>query len=118
LIARRSFLHQLNPLHSIVARKAFVAVFPFDRDVGPINSGDPAEIGGVTVETHAIADLQLFRLFGRHLLGCPKTPRREFDLSVWQLPPLIDDSRVTALCGLVDEFTNLGASYFDRQREC
>jgi hypothetical protein len=46
-----------------------------------------------------------------------QTPHREFDLSVWQLSPLLNHCHVAALRKLTENFASLKASRFDRQPE-
>ena len=38
----------------------------------------------------------------RRLVPCPQTPHRKFNLTVWQLPPLLNNCHVTALRKLVE----------------
>lgn len=53
----------------------------------------------------------------RCLVPCPQMPHRKFNLTVWQLPPLLNNCHVTALRKLVENLTSLEASRFDRQSE-
>ncbi len=45
------------------------------------------------------------------------TPHGELDLSIWQLPPLLDNRQVAALRKLADDFASFNASRFNRQPE-
>jgi hypothetical protein len=48
---------------------------------------------------------------------CSQTPHREFDLSVWQLSPLLNHCHVAALRKLIENLASLEASRYDRQSE-
>jgi hypothetical protein len=60
-----------------------MAVIPFYGDVSRLNRGDLAAISLIAVEANAAADFEESGLVGSHSVGCPKTPRRELDLTVW-----------------------------------
>lgn len=63
--------------------EAPMAIFPLYGDVSRLDGCDLTAIGWIAVETNASADFEESGLAAGHLVGCPKTPRREFNLSVW-----------------------------------
>jgi hypothetical protein len=100
-----------------MATEAYVAVIPSNSDIICLNGSGIAAVRIVAVEANAAADFEGSRIFWSHSAGCPKTPCCEFNLSIRQLSPLIDDSGVSALGRLIDKFANLGTRYLNRQRE-
>jgi hypothetical protein len=41
-------------------------------------------------------------------------PRREFDSTIGELPPIFDDCRVTGVWGPIDDFASFSARGFNR----
>jgi hypothetical protein len=58
------------------------AIIPFDGYARPVLFGDGAKISRRGSPTNAVAYFKKSGLVTGHLVGRPKTPRREFDLSV------------------------------------